>query len=613
MAAGSKRAKQAKQAKRATTAAVRYRVDPVDPKGHYFEIVCDIREPDAAGQQLVLPAWIPGSYMIREFARNIVAISATSAGRPLPLTKLDKHTWRADPTSSSLQVRYRVYSWDPSVRAAHLDETHGFFNGTSVFLRAIGHEAKPHEVELVAPRGAAFRGWRVATTLPTLHAKELGFGSYRADDYDALIDHPVEMGGFILERFEAAGVPHAIALTGVVPNLDATRLREDLAVLCAAQIRFFQQTPAEPAPFDRFLFLTQVAGEGYGGLEHRASTALICSRDALPTIGASERTPAYRTFLGLASHEYFHSWNVKRIKPAAFAPYDLTRENYTSLLWIFEGFTSYYDDLFLVRSGLITPPEHVEMIAKVIDEVSGASGHKVQSVADSSFDAWTKFYRQDENAPNAIVSYYKKGSLVALCLDLHIRERSSGRKSLDDVMQAMWRRFGRDFYPGGRGGLDEDAFPALVLEATGVDVSAEVARWAYGTDELPLAALLAGHAMALRFEARQKGPSLGARIATAPNECRIAAVEDAGAAHRAGLAAGDVLVAIDGMRAAPGKVETILSRYRDTDVVEIVAFRGDLLQTRSLTLDEAPQRAIIEDAKGASKKAMARRERWLKG
>ena len=468
----------------------------------------------------------------------------------------------------------------------------------------------------MAPRGKAYRDWRVATSLPEWKAKpdrsKRGFGSYRAESYDALIDHPIEMGTFRLERFVAAGVPHEIAFTGHIPNLDVARIHDDLAKLCAAQIRFFA-TKDEAAPFDRYVFLTSVAGEGYGGLEHRASAALLCSRDALPVQGQAERSAGYLGFLGLVSHEYFHAWNVKRIKPAAFARYDLERENYTSLLWIFEGFTSYYDDLFLVRTDLATEQQYLEMMAKVVDEVVVGSGRKIQSLAESSFDAWTKYYRQDENSPNAIVSYYKKGSLVALCLDLYIRKKSRGKASLDDVMRLLWRRYGRDFYAHpDTAGVGEDEFPALVAEATGVDVSEQVAHWAYGTGDLPLAEELAAFGLALRFEPRRPEPSLGVRISAATgNECRITHVHDGSAAHRAGLAAGDVLVAIDDVRATPGRMDALLSRYRAGEAVDARFFRGDLLQQRKLVLDAAPMRAVIEDAKKTSKNAIAMRRAWL--
>ena len=605
--------------KKTAIAPVRYRIEAIDPKGHYFAVVCEVRTPDPAGQCLSLPAWIPGSYMIREFARNIVSIDARSGSRggsrKLALTKLDKHTWQAEACAGALVVRYRVYAWDPSVRAAHLDEGHAFFNGTSVFLRVAGRQAGVHEVEIVAPRGKAYREWRVATALPIVDAERgrtgRGFGHYRADNYDALIDHPVEMGIFRLERFTAAGVPHEIAFTGHIPNLDAARVTTDLATLCAAQIDFFA-TGKEHAPFDRYVFLTSVSGEGYGGLEHRASTALLCSRDALPAIGQPESTAGYRTFLGLVSHEYFHSWNVKRIKPAAFAPYDLERENYTSLLWIFEGFTSYYDDLFLVRTGLASEKQYLGMIAKTIDDVMGGSGRAIQSVAESSFDAWIKYYRQDENSPNAIVSYYKKGSLIGLCLDLFIRRKSCGKASLDDVMRFMWRRHGRDFYASGGGrGVGEHEFPALVSEATGIDVRDQVARWAYGTEDLPLVEELAALGLALRFEPRVQGPSLGARTATSGNECRITHVDEGAAAHRAGVAAGDVLVAIENMRTTPDRIAALLSRYRAGDAVDTLLFRGDVLQSRRLVLDAAPMRAVIEEAKRTSKRAVGMRKAWL--
>ena len=613
------KAKPARRSRRRapTSTAVAFRIVPIDPKAHLFEVVCDIADPDRAGQAFSLPAWIPGSYMIREFARNIVSIDAECGGTAIEIVKRDKHSWLTRPCDGPLRLRYRVYAWDPSVRAAHVDEDHAFFNGTSVFVRAEGRDHLPIEVEIAPPAGRAYRDWQVATTLPEQGAPRHGFGTYRADDYDALIDHPVEMGRFRLERFTAAGVPHEIAYTGAIPNLDAARVNADVEKLCAAQIRFFEPGKAAKAPFGRYLFLTAVSGDGYGGLEHRSSTALLCSRDALPVAGAkggkAERSSAYLTFLGLVSHEYFHSWNVKRIKPAAFAPYDLARENYTSLLWIFEGFTSYYDDLFLARTGIASESQYFGMLAKVVDDVMGGSGRRTQSVAESSFDAWVKYYRQDENAANAVVSYYKKGSLVALCLDLLIRRRSAGKASLDDVMRLMWRRFGRDFYDGGGDGIAEDAFPGLVREATGVDVADEVRRWAHGTDDLPLGALLETFAITLRFEPATTTASIGARVSSAGGEPKLAAVMNGGAAHAAGLSAGDTLVAIDDLRVPAGRLDALLARYRAGDEVRVTAFRGDLLQTRTLTLEPSARRAVIAVADKQPRTARRLREAWLTG
>jgi predicted metalloprotease with PDZ domain len=306
-------------------AGVQYTIVPKDLAGHVFNVTVTVAAPSPEGQVFALPAWIPGSYMIREFARNIVRIRAEAGGQPVELVKLDKHSWRAAPVAGPLSLHYEVYAWDLSVRAAHLDQTHGFFNGTSVFLRVLGQEAAPHQVDIQRPGDPAASDWRVATSLPELGAKRYGFGTYIAFDYDELIDHPVEMGEFALASFKASGIQHDIVVTGRVPNLDMERLQQDLKAICETQIAFFEPK-TKKAPMDRYVFLTMAVGDGYGGLEHRASTALICARADLPTTAApktAERTEGYVTFLGLCSHEYFHTWNIKRIKPAVFAPYDL--------------------------------------------------------------------------------------------------------------------------------------------------------------------------------------------------------------------------------------------------------------------------------------------------
>ncbi len=293
-------------------------------------------------------------------------------------------------------------------------------------------------MEIVAPEGPAYRAWRVATTLPSAGAAPWGFGAYRAANYDELIDHPVEMADFLVASFEAGGATHDVAITGKV-NVDLDRLTTDLARICQWQVDLFGGARGCRAPFDRYLFQVAAVGDGYGGLEHRSSTSLCCKRDELPAPGMEGVTDDYRSFLGLASHEYFHSWNVKRIKPAAFVPYDLARESYTRQLWAFEGITSYYDDLALVRCGVIDAGSYLELLGQTITGVLRTPGRHVQSVADSSFDAWIKFYRRDENAPNAVVSYYAKGALVALALDLTLRDAGA---SLDDLMRLLWQRHG---------------------------------------------------------------------------------------------------------------------------------------------------------------------------
>ena len=568
--------------------AIQYTILPKNLAGHLFDVTVTVAAPASDGQVFALPAWIPGSYMIREFARNIVQIRADSNGKPVALTKVDKHTWRAAPVAGPLTVQYEVYAWDLSVRAAHLDQTHGFFNGTSVFLRVLGQEDMAHEVDIQRPLDPAATTWRVATAMAELGAKRYGFGSYVASNYDELIDHPVEMGDFALATFKAHGVPHDIVVTGRVPNLDMGRLQADLKAVCETQIAFFEPR-TKRAPMDRYVFLTMAVGDGYGGLEHRASTALICNRNDLPSTSAakfSEPSDGYVKYLGLCSHEYFHTWNVKRIKPAAFAPYDLQNETYTPLLWLFEGFTSYYDDLLLLRSGLITEAAYLKLLGKSIGGVLRGSGRTKQSVADSSFDAWSKYYRQDENAPNAIVSYYGKGSLIALAFDLTIRAKTEGRKSLDDVMLALWQRFGHDFYPTVGRGVTEAEVEALFDEVSGLKLKPMFERYVRGTEDLPLAKLYAPFGVKLTDERKNSKPSLDVSIGRDGADCKLSQVHEGGAAHAAGLSAGDLLIAVDGLRVTgnPNNLDGLLSRFKVGDTVAVHAFRRDELMTFDVVL-----------------------------
>jgi predicted metalloprotease with PDZ domain len=592
--------------------AIQYSIVPKDLAGHLFNVTVTVAAPAPDGQVFALPAWIPGSYMIREFARNIVRIHAESNGEPVALAKLDKHTWKAAPVDGPLTLHYEVYAWDLSVRAAHLDQTRGFFNGTSVYLRVVGQEEVPHQVDMQRPADPLAKTWRVATSLPELGAKRYGFGTYVATDYDDLIDHPVEMGDFALATFKAHGIPHDIVITGRVPNLDMARLATDLKAVCEAQIEFFEPR-TKKAPMDRYVFLTLAVGDGYGGLEHRASTALICDRNDLPSTTAAkaaEPNEGYLKYLGLCSHEYFHTWNVKRIKPSVFAPYDLQVENYTPLLWLFEGFTSYYDDLMLVRAGIIGEPTYFKLLGKTVGSVLRGSGRTKQSVADSSFDAWSKYYRQDENAPNAIISYYTKGSLIALAFDLTIRAKTGGDKSLDDVMRALWKRYGRDFYPSVGRGVTEAEVEALFEEVSGVKLKQLFDRYVRGTEDLPLAKLYAPFGVKLVDERKSGKPSFDATFGRDGANTKLGQVHEGGAAHQAGLSAGDVLVAVEGLRVngSPSNLDGLLARYRVGDTVTVHAFRRDELMTFDVQLqgDRVPGVTLSPAVAGKQSTALRR-------
>jgi predicted metalloprotease with PDZ domain len=598
---------------------IRYTIIPKHPEAHLFEVTCKVDDPAPQGQRFALPAWIPGSYLIRDFARNVVAVRAQSGRRSVPITKLDKHTWAVAPVEDALTVTLQVYAWDLSVRGAHLDTSHAFFNGPSVFLRPLGKEARPCELEILPPRGARYRSWRVATAMRRKRAPAFAFGLYRAASYDELIDHPVEMGGFTVATFEASGVRHDVAITGR-HDADLQRLCADLRRLCDSHIRLF----GRPAPVDRYIFLITAVGEGYGGLEHRASTALLCSRDDLPRAGMREATQSYRTFLGLCSHEYFHTWNVKRIRPAAFTPYDLERENYTRLLWAFEGITSYYDDLQLVRSGLISEPDYLEILGRNITSLLRTAGRMKQTVEEASFDAWTKYYRPDENSPNAQVSYYLKGSLVALCLDLLIRRRTRGRKSLDDVMRRLWERHGETGL-----GVPEDGIEKLAAQVAGASLRAFFDKALRSTEDLLLRQLLAtvGVAMQLRpaqsstdkggkaaraADAKSSGQvSLGVRTTEDPAGARLTHVLDAGAAQAAGLSAGDVVVAVDGLKVGAKNLDQRLTRYRPGNVATLHAFRRDELLEVRVELLARPLDTCTLTVIASDRTATNRRHAWL--
>jgi len=569
--------------------SIHYHVTPVNPEAHLFEVRLTIERPNPAGQRLTLPAWIPGSYMIRDFAKNIVSLEANCNDIPVTFYKSDKQSWQFEPCSEALIITYTVYAWDLSVRTAHLDQTHGYFNGTSLFLEVQGQSDQPCSVEITAPARDYASQWQVATTLPSLKAAPYRFGLYQATSYDELIDHPVEMGTFTLIKFTAAGIPHEVAITGR-HDCDEKRLVDDLTRICESQITMFGE-----APFERYLFQVMAVGSGYGGLEHRSSTSLLCNRDDLPNRGMEKVTNGYRQFLGLCSHEYFHSWNIKRIKPAAFIPYDLSQESHTSLLWFFEGITSYYDDLTLLRCGCIDRDSYLELLGQTITRVERGAGRFKQTVSESSFDAWSKFYKQDENAPNAIVSYYAKGALIALALDLTIRSESNHQKSLDDVKRELWQQHGKPLI-----GVDEEGLEQLIEKVAGVELKPFFDHALRTTEDLPIDKLLHRFGISLNRRAAASAGDLGGRrcensLATTlgikysaqPMGLKVTIVHDESAAQRAGVSAHDRIIALNGIEVTAENFEKMLERIGPEQEIGIHLFRRDELLEMTLITQKA--------------------------
>ena len=560
-------------------AAVSYRVQVQDLQAHLFAVTLSVAQP-AALQRVSLPVWIPGSYLVREFSRNLQRLQARQGDQALALTQIDKCSWQVTCSGDQpLVLSYEIYALDNSVRTAWLDTTRGFFNGTSMFLQVHGQENSPHTLDL--PADKALTGWQVATALTPRKTTQRGFGTYLATNYDELVDAPIEMGKFWSGSFVACGVAHRLVVAGAPPSFDGQRLLADMQTICEAEIQFWHGTQASARstakpPHKNFLFMLNAVDEGYGGLEHRNSTALICARKDLPRLRnpallpdmgkpaqiTAQQTEGYTTLLGLISHEYFHTWNVKRLRPVEFSSYDYGAENYTQMLWFFEGFTSYYDDLLLRRAGLVDDTTYLKLLGKTINQVLQTPGRAVQSVAQASFDAWVKYYRQDENTPNATVSYYSKGSLVALCLDLTLRQE--GKTTLDAVMRALWL--------GCQGGpMTEDDLSSVLLALSGRSFAKEISRWVHGKADLPLKPLLQRQGINVLEEPAQLAQRLGLRVAEGAG-IQIKTVLRGGAAERAGFAAGDEWL---GLETGQGKAT---SSWRLAKLDDLLLYAGTALR-----------------------------------
>jgi predicted metalloprotease with PDZ domain len=595
--------------------SITYVIGCDDWRAHRFDVVMQI--PGEIASQgplhLQLPAWIPGSYMIRDFSKHLESISASEiisakSIKPIKLIKIDSHTWELK-SKQNVEVRYQVYAFDTSVRAAYLDQERAFFNASSLCLQLLGFKNLPCDVKLLEPKDPEMNSrWSVQTTLPIKDTKQIkrsGFGIYQADNYDALIDHPVAMGEFQVIQWQVHGTPHRMVIQGLLDGVDERQLSKDLKAICEAHISFFEPEKLR-APFKEYCFIVNAVGDGYGGLEHRNSTVLLCKRADLPYPEQNlQKHEAYEDFLGLCSHEYFHSWMVKRVKPKAFDPYVLDQKNHTLLLWLFEGFTSYYDDLQLFRSQRINLASYLKRLEKTWNMVLRGPGRHKQSLSESSFDAWTKYYQMDENTPNAVVSYYAKGSLLALALDLRIREHTKQKQSLDDVMRHLWQ-----MYQLTEIGMAEDDFDHAIEFVIG---SGFKATWHQikrdhidGVHDLPLETLLqkVGVKVELKKALATESPEvakqlLGIRTTVNNGWVKLSHVLDGGLAQEAGLSAGDHLASINGERVTPGRLEELLlpliQKLCRGQVVKFLVYRHE--KELALTMQAAKNKENVLAAK----------------
>jgi len=569
---------------------IQYSIWPADLHGHRYKVKLHIANPNPNGQVLQMPAWIPGSYLIRDFSKQIESIEVHSAeanGKPLKLERIDNDRWRLPKGCGAVNVLTTVYAFDSSVRAAFLDTERAFFNASSLCLAVQGQEQVPCSLAIVEPETASAEHWTVQTSLRTVKTDSRGFGFYLAQNYDELLDHPVAMGEFQLVNWKSQGVPHRMAIQGCVHPIDISRLADDLQAICTSTIKLFEPK-TKRAPFDGYLFLVNAVLNGYGGLEHRNSTALLCRRDQIPQEKVLFEENAYREFLGLCSHEYFHAWLVKRIQPKAFQPYQLDRRNHTRLLWLFEGFTSYYDDLQLFRSKRIDLKTYLKLVSDNWNGILRGPGRQKQSLADSSFDAWTKYYQADENTPNAVVSYYGKGALLALGLDLQIRAFSKNQKSLDDLMRLIWQKHGVTLE-----GISEDGLDDLILTLLGNSFTKTwntiKTKYIFGTEDIPIQKWINSKLVSVKTKPQSKLEKLklwfGMRHTESSGWLKVTHVLDGGLAQAAGLAAGDLLASINGQRVTHARWDKVLGSLDEGQSMSICFYRDDLMHERIAFLE----------------------------
>ncbi|QOL26183.1 M61 family metallopeptidase [Thalassotalea sp. LPB0316] len=568
---------------------IEYRITPENLNSHLFRV--DIKADLTPNQTytLSLPAWLPGSYMIRDFAKNIIDLAIRDEkDLPVSFTRVDKQTWRFIAPTAKVTISYQVYAFDLSVRTAYLDSQRGFFNGSSTFLSIAELASQPCQVMIEL---GGNDHWQVATGLTRDENTSLySAGLYHATDYQHLIDCPVAIGDFDVTEFDVNGIPHYLVFTSEHFG-DRQRMVRDISKLCQHHIELFGE-----APFSEYWFITHLQAVGFGGLEHKNSTVLQAGRFDLPNPQYPEElSESYKTFLSLCSHEYFHAWNVCRLKPREFIPYDLSQEVYTEQLWAFEGITSYYDDFSLQRAGIISIEEYLAILSKGATRVYRGPGEYKQSIVESSFYAWTKFYQQGPDAANNIVSYYTKGALFALWLDFTIREMSSGQKSLDDLMRAMWQKFGR----AEQGTTTQDYLEEF-NKLCGQDMSEAFyerlnAKAPYQlSDQFAKFGVRFSRAKFDKLNSLDTAvtndikPYIGAMFQQLPEGLKITSVIEHSPAANAGLAVNDVLIAVAGRKVNETSLAKLLSHHPVGKRLSCYYFRDDLLIESELVVSDSP-------------------------
>ncbi|RMG15593.1 MAG: M61 family peptidase [Cyanobacteria bacterium J055] len=547
-----------------TTVTLEYRVAMPQPESHLFEVTLRVGGWSEDRLDLKFPVWTPGSYLIREYAKHLQDFGAEDLeARSLVWRKVSKNHWQVETAGiADIVVRYRIFANELTVRTNHLDGTHGYFNGAALFFFVPGFDRQPMRVQIVPPHAA----WRIAAALP-----EVAPQTFQAADFDELVDSPFEIGIHRRYDFHAAGKPHSLVVWGS-GNLPAEKAIADIERIIEVEAELFGGLP-----YDRYLFLLHLSGNGFGGLEHKTSCTLN-----YPRLGF--RYPdKYNRFMQLVAHEFFHLWNVKRIRPKELEVFDYEGENYTPSLWFCEGTTSYYDTILPYRAQVYDLPAFLSILGKDLSRFLTTPGRRVQPLDESSWDAWIKLYRRDANSDNSQISYYLKGEMVSFLLELLIRRHSDNRRSLDDVLRQLWKRFGRDEV-----GFSADELKGILETVANTNLDDFYRRYIFGTEELPFDEYLEPFGLKLKAQTDDRLPFLGMRTVTNNGRTIVEFVEAGSPAQKAGLDAGDELLAIDGIRVSGEQLNERLADYRAGDRIAVGIFHQDELRTLRVTL--APPR-----------------------
>ncbi|MBC5991386.1 M61 family metallopeptidase [Pontibacter cellulosilyticus] len=570
-------------------ADIKYTLSMPEPHTHYFKVEAELSGVQKKYVDFTMPVWAPGSYLVREFAKNVENFNATDKnGKALRTEKIDKNTWRVYADKANLiKASYDVYAFEMSVRTSFLDASHGYVNGTSVFMYPEGYQNLAGSL-VVKP----YANWdKVSTGL-----KSTDKFTYSFPNYDILADSPLEIGNHEVYTFTAAGVPHEVAMYGE-GNYNPETLMQDMKRVVEESISIMGELPV-----DRYVFIVHNLQRGGGGLEHLNSTTLQTSRWNYGT------ESGYNGFMSLVAHEYFHLWNVKRLRPQPLGPFDYNQENYTSLLWVSEGITSYYDDLIVRRAGFTSPQRYLDIVAGTINSVENTPGNKVQTVAESSYDAWIKYYRRNENSSNAEVSYYTKGGVMGHLLNMEIMKKTGGKKSLDDVMRYMYDRY----YKKLNRGYTENEFKEAVEKIAGTNMDAFFRDYINGTKSPDYNEYFKAAGLELiNLNKGSENASWGATTAMSDGKVMVRSITRGTSAYEAGLNVNDEIIAVDGFRVGEDVNQYVNGREVGDKLELMITRDGKLMMLEIPMLKDNNVRYRLEQIDNPTKEQQQIYAKWL--